>query len=68
MEFKTGYLARLLDAAELSATPTVLSTDRTIDISTLRRQEQRWAGPRPEWFRAVPNKPSPAIRRSANVG
>ena len=55
---KADYLARLLDAAELLATPMVLSTaNRTIGISTLCRQEQRWAGPMPEWFRAVPNKP-----------
>jgi hypothetical protein len=54
---KADYLARLLDAAELAATPTVLpKANRTIEISTSRRQEQRWAGATPEWFRAVPNK------------
>jgi hypothetical protein len=55
---KADYLARQLDAAELAATPVVLPTaNRTIDVSTLRRQEQRWVGPMPDWFRAVPNKP-----------
>lgn len=54
---KADYLARLLDAAELAATPVVLpKANRTVDVSTLRRQEQRWAGPMPEWFQAVPNK------------
>ncbi len=55
---KADYLVRLLDAAIVSATPVDLpKAGRTVDISTLRRQEQRWAGPAPEWFRAVPNKP-----------
>ena len=53
------YLARLLNAAAISATPAELpEAKRTVDISTLRRQEQRWAGPEPEWLHAVPNKPA----------
>src|SRR5260221_13998823 len=52
------YLASLLHATELAATRAELPTGQIVEIPTLSRGEQRWAGPVPESFSSVPNKPT----------
>lgn len=55
----SSYFSGALHAVVLPPTSIALqeASDRSVDILTVRRAEKVWEGAKPDWHKAVPNKP-----------